>query len=125
MRIQSETFVSLPSPATGSRCGISLRQIGAKVSRFLAAFYRLCCLGPTPTPLVAPRTYGLPPHHVLRLTKDSGIARIEVISGVVWLTETPARGDILLRPGLHFIPANRWPVVLEAIEPSTVQLHPH
>jgi hypothetical protein len=55
---------------------------------------------------------------VIRLERRSGIKRIEIKTGVVWLTGTPASGDVLLRAGDVFECQKNWPYVLEALELS-------
>ncbi|HEX4265200.1 MAG TPA: DUF2917 domain-containing protein [Verrucomicrobiae bacterium] len=55
---------------------------------------------------------------VIRLEQRSGIKRIEIKTGVVWLTSTPAKGDILLRVGDVFECQKNWPYVIEALEHS-------
>ena len=57
-------------------------------------------------------------HEVIRLEQRSGIKRIEIKTGIVWLTSTPAKGDILLKAGDVFECENNWPYVLQALELS-------
>lgn len=53
---------------------------------------------------------------VKRLNKNSGVRTIKVKSGVIWITGTPADGDILLQRGESLELRNQWPYVLEALE---------
>lgn len=46
------------------------------------------------------------------------VAGIAVKSGAVWLTETPADADIILRANEQFRFAGKWRVVIEALENS-------
>lgn len=55
---------------------------------------------------------------VIRLEQRSGIKRIEVKSGMIWLTSTPAAGDVLLGAGDEFECETPWPYVLQALSPS-------
>src|ERR1041385_7187882 len=45
---------------------------------------------------------------VMRLEKNSRVKNIEAKNGIVWLTATPADGDILLRAGELFELQNNW-----------------
>jgi hypothetical protein len=55
---------------------------------------------------------------VIRLERRSGIKRIEIKTGVVWLTGTPASGDVLLSAGDVFECQKSWPYILQALEHS-------
>jgi Protein of unknown function (DUF2917) len=59
---------------------------------------------------------------IIRLEKTSGVRNIEMKNGVVWLTGTPADGDVLLQDGERFELRNNWPYVIEALEPAEVLL---
>jgi len=58
---------------------------------------------------------GLRPDEMLCLEKSSGVNRIQVREGVVWLTETPASRDVLLQAGEQFEFSGRWPVVVQSL----------
>ncbi len=64
---------------------------------------------------VAARHVGLKPDEMLCLEKSSGVNRLEVRQGVVWVTETPATRDVLLQAGDRFEFSGRWPVVVQAL----------
>lgn len=67
----------------------------------------------------------LPERKTLRVTQDSGIRRIKVQQGVVWLTSTPGGGDVLLRAGQAYeLSAGGWPFVLEALSDVRADLLP-
>jgi hypothetical protein len=68
------------------------------------------------------RVVHLQDSEVLRLTKDSGCRRIEVRTGTLWLTGTPATGDVLLRPGEQFHLTHHWPFVLQAVTETQIVL---
>jgi hypothetical protein len=55
---------------------------------------------------------------VVRLEKSSGIQSIEVKTGVLWLTSTPASGDVILQAGKTFELKDQWPYVIEALQES-------
>ena len=61
-------------------------------------------------------------HHVIRLERNQQFKKIEVRSGVLWLTGTPADGDVLLGQGQTFEFQNKWPYVIEAIEAAEISL---
>lgn len=58
---------------------------------------------------------------VVRLRRRGPFPLLEVESGVVWLTETPAQGDILLRAGSKHILRGCGPVVLQALESAVIR----
>ena len=59
---------------------------------------------------------------VIRLQKNSCVKNIETKNGVVWLTGTPANGDVLLQPGELFELGNNWPYVIQALEHAELLL---
>ena len=59
---------------------------------------------------------------MLRLEKNSSVTNIEIKSGIVWLTGTPANGDVLLQDGDQFELQNNWPYVIEALEQAGLLL---
>jgi DUF2917 family protein len=59
---------------------------------------------------------------VLRLTKESGVKELEVRQGAVWLTGTPASGDVLLQSGDRFVCTGNWPYVLQALGDTAMVL---
>lgn len=62
---------------------------------------------------------------VIRLEKSSGVKSIHVKSGAVWLTSTPARGDVLLEKGARFEIAGNWPYLIQALEAGEMVLLRH
>jgi hypothetical protein len=59
---------------------------------------------------------------VARLEKDSGVKTIETKAGVLWLTGTPADGDVLLQNAGRFDLRDRWPYIIEALEAAELLL---
>lgn len=52
---------------------------------------------------------------VIRLTAESGLRELEVCNGTLWLTATPAKGDVLLESGERFALDADWPFVLQSL----------
>lgn len=69
------------------------------------------------------KVVGLKRGEVVRLGKNSGAKNIETQNGVIWLTGTPASGDILLQSGGQFEFENHWPYVIEALEDAELSLY--
>ena len=63
-------------------------------------------------------------NEVIRLANVSGFTQVEVRSGTIWLTGTPAQGDVLLHPGEKFQLTNGWPFILQAVEEAQIVLRP-
>jgi hypothetical protein len=59
---------------------------------------------------------------VHRLERIDGVREIQVLAGVLWLTTTPAEGDVLLRAGDRFSASTGWPVVFEAVQDASIML---
>lgn len=59
---------------------------------------------------------------VHRLDQADGVREIHVLDGVLWLTTTPAEGDIVLRSGERFSAPTTWPIVFEAMKDTSVLL---
>jgi hypothetical protein len=68
------------------------------------------------------KTCHLERHHVIRLERNQQFKKIEVKSGGLWLTGTPADGDVLLGPSEIFEFQDDWPYVIEAIEAAEISL---
>lgn len=66
-------------------------------------------------PPVSVKTVHLPRDRAVRLEKTSGIKILEVRSGTVWLTGTPATGDIVLSAGERLELPDQWPFVIQAL----------
>jgi hypothetical protein len=63
----------------------------------------------------------MPRGTVLRLDKAAHVKYIEVLTGVVWLTETPARADSILSAGDIFQISGGFPIILQALEEAKVR----
>jgi Protein of unknown function (DUF2917) len=48
---------------------------------------------------------------------------LKVREGIVWLTGTPAVGDVILRIGDRFVLDERWPFVVQAMEDAVIDLY--
>jgi len=70
------------------------------------------------------RTVHLERNAVIRLQKCSATKYIEIKSGTIWLTATPARGDVLLEKGERFETSEDWPYVIQALEPAEILIVP-
>jgi hypothetical protein len=55
---------------------------------------------------------------VLRVEAGQRVSRLSVLDGCLWLTTTPADGDVILRAGDEWHADGRWPVVVQAIGPA-------
>jgi len=64
------------------------------------------------------REHSFARHQVIRLEKEQAFTRVVVRSGVLWLTGSPANGDVLLHAGQAYSFENCWPYVIEALETS-------
>lgn len=65
----------------------------------------------------------LPREKIIRLEKKSGVTNVEAKSGMVWLTGTPAKDDVILSAGDHFELRDNWPFVIQALELAELSLH--
>ena len=63
----------------------------------------------------------LPAHGLLRIEEGEATA-IEVIAGRIWVTGTPASGDIVLLPGGRLPLGGRFPYLVEALSHAVVRL---
>ncbi len=59
---------------------------------------------------------------VIRLGKDLKIRCIQMMSGRIWLTGTPAQGDLILSGSERLELSDHWPFVIEALEPAELLL---
>ena len=73
-------------------------------------------------PGVETATFRLVRNELVRVQKGSGLRAVCVRHGIVWLTGTPACGDVILRQGDRFEFENQWPFVLQAMEDAEIEL---
>ena len=59
---------------------------------------------------------------LLALEESHGWKTVEVVSGEMWLTQTPATNDLLLGPGGRFEVGDAFPVVIEALGRAEIVL---
>ena len=89
---------------------------------WLGSYYRICGRTGFDLPTTASRTILLRANKVIRLTRESRVKHLEVRRGAVWLTGTPAQGDVLLRDGERFVMQENWPFVVQAIGNAQIVL---
>ena len=75
-----------------------------------------------PALAVPAQTVRLSRNAIIRLEKSSGATAIEIKSGTVWLTGTPAAEDLVLHKGERFKTGSEWPYVLQALELAEISL---
>lgn len=63
-------------------------------------------------------------NELLRIDEAEGARCLEVLQGIVWITATPAAGDVLLRAGDRFVLTDCRPFVAQALEPARLLLSP-
>ncbi len=61
---------------------------------------------------------------VIQLGENCGARCLQVRRGMVWLTGTPARNDVVLQTGNRFQLTGEWPFVLQAIGDAEIDLLP-
>jgi hypothetical protein len=108
-------------PGWWSRAVAFVRRGYAAAEASLAAYYRLCHLAEPVAPAVSPRTVSLRDQEVLSITRRQA-ARLEVQRGIVWLTATPAAGDVILHAGDQFEISDASPYVVQALGEATILL---
>jgi hypothetical protein len=64
----------------------------------------------------------LQPGNVFALSRKAEGKILRVLAGAVWLTETPARGDRILREGDDFRLEGRYPYVFEALSDASMEV---
>ncbi len=94
----------------------------ARLEKFLAALYHLYEGKPATTLATQPKTRQLQNRQVVRLRKAKDVSRIHVRQGAVWLTRTPADGDVILRAGDRLDLGHGWPIVVQALQDSHVDV---
>lgn len=70
----------------------------------------------------SPRQVILPKGQVLTITREDALTSIQVDSGLIWLTETPATRDYVVAQGEKFDATSGFPIVIQALEESLVVL---
>jgi hypothetical protein len=89
----------------------------------LASYYQLCGRNALAASDFEPRVVPLGSNSVMRFMPESQVRSIEIRAGTVWLTSTPARGDVILQRGDCFDFCLHWPFVVQAIGDATMILH--
>lgn len=98
----------------------SLRCAMETLNGHLATLYRLC--ERTGLDLPTPRSgiVRLAVNDTMRIGAADRVEYLEVLRGTVWLTGTPATGDVLLREGEGFALADDWPFIVQAMSPAEI-----
>ena len=121
--VQTVRFRTSNRPSAGwRRLKANLRGWYQVVSFNLASCYRSHGTAGCLVPAAEPPAVCLCSNEVIRLTEVSGFQQVEVRSGTIWLTGTPAKGDVLLRPGERFHLTHDWPFVLQAMNDARIIL---
>lgn len=68
------------------------------------------------------RIVDLAHNEIRRIDEADGARVLEVLHGTVWITATPADGDVLLRAGDRLELEDRWPFVAQALGPARLLL---
>lgn len=104
----------LPTQSNRQETRIVLSDVLSAVNNWLNLYYHRCgrrcgdSLGKS-------RIVHLRANEIVRITRKDGAKRLLVEQGIVWLTETPALGDTILRAGESFNLENNWPFVVQSI----------
>lgn len=109
------THARIPLPLEAPRWWVRLEKL-------LAALYRLHEREPAADMATLPEASHLHSGRVLRLKRTSAVSRIHVRQGAVWLTRTPADGDVILQAGDKLELDHGWPIVMQALQDSRVDL---
>ena len=75
-------------------------------------------------PSARSRIVDLAGDEIRRIDEADGAYYVEVLHGTVWITATPADGDVLLRAGDRLALADCWPFVVQALRPARLLLSP-
>ncbi|MGV3659172.1 MAG: DUF2917 domain-containing protein [Prosthecobacter sp.] len=94
----------------------------ARMEKLLGALYQLYEREPARPAAPLPDTWHLQNRQVIRLNKASNASRLHVRRGAVWLTRTPADADVILRAGDKLDLEHGWPIIVQALQDSCVDL---
>lgn len=109
--------------ANASRLWEALRQGWRKVEGFLVDYYRACgVVAREEAPEISVRKISLRAGEILTLEGVQRWKNLEVRSGEMWLTQTPAENDLLLGAGDRFELGEAFPVVIEALGAAEIVL---
>jgi hypothetical protein len=81
------------------------------------------CAGRTQAAPAVSRRVQLLKDKFIRLDRDSGVSGFTVEHGTVWITETPANGDLLAREGGYVRLRGGWPVLVQALTEASLTLN--
>jgi len=111
-------------PALGTSVSRPIDSLTARVAQTLSA------LLPRISPVASERnarpvSLQLARGEVHRIDQADGFSELHVLDGDIWLTTTPADGDIHLREADQFSLSAACPIVIEALKDASVLLvHP-
>ncbi len=100
----------------------SVRGAWRTFERFLSDYYRACGVVATTAATAPVRSVYLRTGELLTLEESQGWKTVEVVSGEMWLTQTPATNDLLLGPTSRFEVGGAFPVVIEALGRAEIVL---
>jgi hypothetical protein len=112
----------LAPPGTWTRFVAIFRARSAAVGACLAGFHERQRMARSAVPSAALRSISLRADEVVSFTRHHRGARFDVRSGIVWLTGSPAAGDVILRAGDRFDLGNATPYVVQALGGATLVL---
>ena len=130
-RTSESTPLDTPTPkprASALRARIALlaerlRACGRILERFLTDYYRACEVAAQPrAETLHTRSLHLRRGELHTLAEPGHFSQLEVLDGEIWLTQDPTSGDLLLGPGATFELRRDAPVVIEALEETSVEI---
>lgn len=101
---------------------LCLFRVYAALNNHLWSLYRICGRVQTAGLEKEPESVALRKGQVFSLTKTNRVKKIIVRHGNIWLTTTPANGDVILRPGDEFDVGYHHVIVVEALNEAEVYL---
>ena len=106
-----------------SRCDAFSRVAGVmlqRVGNYLENLWSLSGRVSNPAAVRENHTMRLAKGQVMVIHKASGIQRVEMASGTVWLTGTPSEGDVVLAAGSVHEFGEGWPYVVQALDDANL-----
>lgn len=123
---QDYTGQGTRNPTTSANATMAKREPAATggVKAFFTSLRRQFGITAPCSAQLRPGQVHLPDREIIRIGGDSGIGKVRVRSGLVWLTSTPSGGDVILREGQEYDLTQSWPFLVEALTESEVDLLP-
>lgn len=107
----SSLSLRVSRPTYRTAVGGLLQRVGGAIEKLWSLSGRVSL----PEVISAPESARLPKGMVWCVERSDSISRLEMVQGTVWITSTPAGGDIVLGPGDACEFGDRWPYVIEAL----------